>query len=407
MFTDVIRSNAVSATSLHAPPVGRRSNNHARLASVQAERAVVGSKHGGKKLRRRGDGKTCKIRSTGDKASMQNAAVSSASASTTGSAWAWSESSSTAAAADATSTFAESITANAWAVSTTSTTAPSSTSDVTTSQSTEASSSSSSDAAVVTSTPSSGGSGSSDKPFGLAWPNGDWDGEGTPGYVGQYVGAKTGWYYNWSPQPCSKADALGLEFVPMLWGPKDCNDQFWTSVNSWSSNVKSLLFFNEPNEVSQSNVSPQDAVQYWKTYMSPMGAKGFKLGMAAVTNAPSGLEWIQQFVKLCPDCHFDFIPIHWYATSTDNFQTYLKSFNAAFPDKEIWITEYACQSFNAEPQCDPGQTWNLHQTMAGWFDAQPCPFGIMRQMQGVNEDNRLMDAEGKITALGDWYKNSA
>lgn len=113
-----------------------------------------------------------------------------------------------------------------------------------------------------------------------------------------------------------------------------------------------------PNEVSQSNVSPQDAVDYYRKYMLPMAAKGFKLGMAAVTNAPSGLEWIQQFVKLCPDCHFDFIPIHWYATDTQNFQDYLvslvcyafvcwyntnlktgpfkqKSFNAAFPDKEM------------------------------------------------------------------------
>ncbi|KAJ9114272.1 hypothetical protein QFC22_005724 [Naganishia vaughanmartiniae] len=404
MFTDVIRSNSVSATSLRAAPINRRSNNHARLASAQAERAV-GSKHG-KKLRRRGDGKTCKIRSTGDKASIQQAAVSTESASATGSAWAWSESSSTAA-ADALSTAADSYTADVTSIA-----APTSTSEASSPQGTEASSSSSSQAAVVTSTPASGSAGSSDKPFGLAWPNGDWDGEGTPGYVGQYVGPRTGWYYNWSPQPCSKADALGLEFVPMLWGPKDCNDQFWTYANSWSSNVKSILFFNEPNEISQSNVSPQDAVQYWKTYMTPMQAKGFKLGMAAVTNAPSGLEWIQQFIKLCPECHFDYIPVHWYATSTENFQEYLKSFNAAFPDKEIWITEYACQSFDGTPQCNPGQTLNLHQTMAGWFDAQPwitnySPFGVMRQMQGVNEDNRLMDAEGKITALGDWYKNSA
>lgn len=181
----------MSASSLHVPPVHRRSNNHARLASAQAERAV-GSKHGGKKLRRRGDGKTCKIRSTDDKASIQNAAAS-ASASTTGSAWAWSEPSSTAA-ADAASTTADSLTADAWAVVASSTdAAPTSTSDASVSQSTEASSSSSSEAAVVTSTASSGSSGSSDKPFGLAWPNGDWDGEGTPGYVGQYVGARTGW----------------------------------------------------------------------------------------------------------------------------------------------------------------------------------------------------------------------
>lgn len=69
----------------------------------------------------------------------------------------------------------------------------------------------------------------------------------------------------------------------------------------------------------------------------------------------------------------------------------------------------------------------LHQEMAQWFDANPnverySPFGVMRrkliltksvaarltigcltsEMQGVNEDNRLMDANGWITSLGDW-----
>jgi hypothetical protein len=47
-----------------------------------------------------------------------------------------------------------------------------------------------------------------------------------------------------------------------------------------------------PNEISQSNISPEDAVQYWKQYMTPLGEKGYKLGMAAPTNAPSGLEWV-------------------------------------------------------------------------------------------------------------------
>jgi hypothetical protein len=48
-----------------------------------------------------------------------------------------------------------------------------------------------------------------------------------------------------------------------------------------------------PNEISQSNISPEAAVPIYKQYMLPLAEKGYKLGMAAPTNAPSGLEWVQ------------------------------------------------------------------------------------------------------------------
>jgi hypothetical protein len=45
--------------------------------------------------------------------------------------------------------------------------------------------------------------------------------------------------------------------------------------------------------------------------------------------------------------------------------------------------------------------------MAEWFDAQDyierySPFGAMRNMQGVNQFNALMNPDGTITALGSW-----
>ena len=103
-----------------------------------------------------------------------------------------------------------------------------------------------------------------------------------------------------------------------------------------------MLLVHRPNEISQSNISPEDAVQYWKQYMMPLGEKGYKLGMAAPTNAPSGLEWvkvrrgydapapsrssacsIQKFVELCPECHYDFQPLHWYDVNAEDFKSYI------------------------------------------------------------------------------------
>ncbi len=45
--------------------------------------------------------------------------------------------------------------------------------------------------------------------------------------------------------------------------------------------------------------------------------------------------------------------------------------------------------------------------MAAWFDTQDyvkryAPFGVMKNQQGVNQDNALMNPDGSKTALGEW-----
>lgn len=49
--------------------------------------------------------------------------------------------------------------------------------------------------------------------------------------------------------------------------------------------------------------------------------------------------------------------------------------------------------------------------MAEWFDQQDwverySPFGVMKNMQGVNQMNALMNPDGSITALGSWVRTS-
>jgi len=118
-----------------------------------------------------------------------------------------------------------------------------------------------------------------------------------------------------------------------------------------------------------------------------------------------------------------FIPLHWYDVSADNFIKYVESFHNEF-GIDLWITEYACQNFNGGAQCDEGQgklfltfmrttliaVWNLHQTMSAWFDKTDyvkrySPFGVMQNMQGVNQMNALMNPSGSITPLGNWVRD--
>ncbi|OCF55751.1 hypothetical protein L486_06502 [Kwoniella mangroviensis CBS 10435] len=264
---------------------------------------------------------------------------------------------------------------------------------------------------------SSGGSKNAGSKLGIAWPNGDWEQPGDPNYVGNYIGNKASWYYTWSPFAVGGADNEGLEYVPMLWGPGHVSDWYAQQPN-WPGTVRNALFFNEPNQKGQCDVSAQDAVQYWMNDFLPLRAKGIRLGQAAPTNAPDGLVWIQDFIKACTgagnsqaDCSADFYPVHYYDTNVQRFQEYVINYHNAV-GANLWVTEYACQDYNGGAQCSDQDTWNFHTTMAGWFEQQSyierfSPFGVMKDMQGVNQANALMNPDGSITSLGGWYITTA
>ncbi|WVW82976.1 hypothetical protein I302_104992 [Kwoniella bestiolae CBS 10118] len=276
-----------------------------------------------------------------------------------------------------------------------------------------------SSAAPVSAAPvaGSGGSKNSGSKLGIAWPNGDWEQPGQPNYVGNYIGNKASWYYTWSPFAVGSADTEGLEYVPMLWGPGHVSD-WYAQQPSWPSTVRNALFFNEPNQKGQCDVSASDAVQYWINDFLPLRSKGIRLGHAAPTSAPDGLVWIQDFFKACTgaghsqaDCSADFYPLHYYDVDVGVFQKYVENYHNTVGGN-IWITEYACQNFNGGAQCTDQETWNFHTQMAGWFEQQSyierfSPFGVMKDMQGVNQANALMNPDGSITSLGGWYITSA
>lgn len=368
--------------------------HHARSHNDQAKRFIAKSQGG--KVIRRADGSVCKVRPTTSAAavSVTASATDSVTSSSTTIAYAAATSSVTAAQEVVTSATAD---GSAETSSSSSSAAPAASSVAATVA-----------VSAVASSDSTGTNAGS--PFGLAWPNGDWASSSDPNYVGNYIGSKSSWYYTWSPYNVGSADTHGLEFVPMLWGPNQ-EGVWWDQVASWPSSVKNVLFFNEPNEASQCNMAAADSVAHWLEYMQPLAAKGYKLGMAATTSAPSGLQWVKDFIAACPQCTVDFVPIHWYDVSASNFQTYVENFHAQ-TGLDIWVTEYACQNFNGGAQCSDSETWALHQTMAPWFDAQSyvkrySPFGVMTNLQGVNTDNALMGSDGAITALGSWYISSA
>ncbi|KAJ7040733.1 glycosyl hydrolase catalytic core-domain-containing protein [Mycena alexandri] len=221
---------------------------------------------------------------------------------------------------------------------------------------------------------------------------------------------KVSWYYEWSVS--SDVSNTDLEFVPMLWGQKDVAQ--WTDasdgINATISQHKptAVLGFNEPQETGQSNLTPQQGADLWKTYIEPLHAQGLRLGSPAPSSAPSGKTWIQDFLTACAGaCTVDFIALHYYDVNATKFIDYLTDFHNTF-QRPIWVTEWACQNFNNGPQCTASEVAEFLNTTQSFMDAQDWVeryawYGVMRDLGGVNPLDAMMSSDGKINDLGQQY----
>jgi len=232
---------------------------------------------------------------------------------------------------------------------------------------------------------------------------GDWGNESQFTETG-----KVSWYYTWSPSP---ADNSKLEFVPMLWGGGDKIDDFASTINQTiiDHNVTAVLGFNEPQQKGQSNLTPQEGADLWKTYLEPLRALGVRLGSPAPSGAPSGKVWLNDFLTACAGgCTVDFIALHWYDVNATAFIHYLEDFHSNF-SRPLWVTEWDCQNFNqVNEQCTMDDIVLFLNETQSYMDQSDFVeryawFGVMTDLQGVNAANGMVDSQGNINSLGKQY----
>ncbi|OJD18988.1 hypothetical protein AJ78_01016 [Emergomyces pasteurianus Ep9510] len=154
------------------------------------------------------------------------------------------------------------------------------------------------------------------------------------------------WSYNWAAR--SGGNALGIEFVPMLWGPRAFGSWKSDAEASIKAGSKNLLAFNEPDILEQANMSPEAAADAYQKYMNPFAGKA-RLGSPAVSNGgpPMGLSWMEKFLHACGGkCKVDFLVIHWYndAGAVADFKAHVEaaiSLAKKYGIGKVWITEFA------------------------------------------------------------------
>ncbi len=109
---------------------------------------------------------------------------------------------------------------------------------------------------------------------------------------GQYIcsdldSAQLAWHYSWNVVPgnisCGmlKNSTTGTAFVAMAWGAGS------VPVTGLFNNAVALLGFNEPNIVSQSNMTPAAAAALWPSLQVTSQQRGLLLGSPAVVSCTS------------------------------------------------------------------------------------------------------------------------
>lgn len=130
----------------------------------------------------------------------------------------------------------------------------------------------------------------------------------------------------------------------MLWGKDQVNQWQHTIQQTISQrHVSHVLGFNEPQQNDQSNISASDAAALWKDQIEPLKSQGIRLGSPAPSSAPSGRQWLLDWLNACQGgCTVDFVALHWYDINSTAFIGYLNDFHDTF-QRPIWVTEWACQ----------------------------------------------------------------
>ncbi|ATZ46691.1 hypothetical protein BCIN_02g00700 [Botrytis cinerea B05.10] len=226
-------------------------------------------------------------------------------------------------------------------------------------------------------------------------------------------GSEVNWAWNWdSYMPNSFPTTM--EFIPCLWS--DSSDH----TSNWAANVNAaiargtghVMAFNEPDACGgdQSCMSPQQAVNAWKTYIQPFAGR-VALGAPQVTNGASGLPWLESFLSLCTGCQIDFVPIHWYEgvggqNYLADFYNYVGAAYAAGGNRPIWVTEFALWN----PATEADQEYFIGQVMP-WMDnlswVSRYSWFMCTSDRTLEPQGSLCNADGSLSTLGNVYTYSA
>ncbi|CAE6535315.1 Alkali-sensitive linkage protein 1 [Rhizoctonia solani] len=162
---------------------------------------------------------------------------------------------------------------------------------------------------------------------GVAWP---WYNEGTNLTVSQLTSANVQWIYNWETW---KPSATGsLNFI----GTQRCIDCPSSPINQLYARAigqgwTTVFTLNEP-DLSVGGTSPSDAARWYIQWINPLNITKAIPAVTSSTAVGQGLDWVDGFITACAgQCYFDYINLHWYGASFEDFRAHIEGAHNRFP----------------------------------------------------------------------------
>ena len=211
------------------------------------------------------------------------------------------------------------------------------------------------------------------------------------------VGAQ--WWYGWRRMP-------GGDGVPMIWGRGDLGKPV-------SGNQEWLMFYNEPENGDQANVTPAQAASDWVTFRTSYPGRRY------VSPGCYSVEWLQDWLS-CIVEKPDALAAHCYMQQ--GYEGGCKSHFERFIDlaqqygiSEVWVTEFAYVPIDGEGY---GGAIAWMDDITAWMDAQPmitryawfelAYLGSEPWAFGADRNTSLVDYNtGVLTVLGEAYRIEA
>ena len=221
------------------------------------------------------------------------------------------------------------------------------------------------------------------------------------------------WHYSWNWELLEEYPE-GVEFVPMIWDERNVNEENLSYLEDLANDgsINYLLGFNEPDLISQANMTVEEAIALWPDLESV----GVPLGSPVTASTSS--TWFSDFMSRATEenLRIDFVAVHIYDVS--NVDIFVQKLEEVFEKygKPIWITEFALRDWRADNN-NPNRYSEedvllfMQQLLPrleeldfvhryAWFDTSPNNpnYEKLRTADLITENNQL-------TSLGAYYSS--
>lgn len=218
------------------------------------------------------------------------------------------------------------------------------------------------------------------------------------------------WFYSWnstSPEGIPK----GVEFIPMIYRHRGDEQAIRDAGRAArKAGIKELLGFNEPDAAKQGNMSVEAALDAWPLLMET----GLRLGSPGCVHPDK--QWMLDFMAGVEErkLRVDYICVHSYGgPNAESLVARLERVHKLFK-RPLWITEFGVGDWQAksveENRHKPETVLRFMEQVLpmldkldyveryAWFPARTTsiPLGT----------SALHDAEGKLTRLGECYRDA-